>query len=82
MADAKFPPGPVALVALALCCALPVLFVVGGGALASALGLGLRFWSVTIVGAAVVAVGLVSVTRRVRGRAWKEPEPTKRDRLR
>jgi len=82
VADPKFPAGPVALVALALCCALPALVPVGGGVVASALGLGLRFRGVTIVGAVVVAVGVIGVARRIRGHAWGASEQKGTDRER
>lgn len=82
MADHQFPAGPVALVALVLCCALPALVVVTGGVVAAALGLGLRFWPVTLIGVVVVTAGVIGVVRRIRGQvpAASEQKANDRDR--
>ena len=66
MADPTPRIGVVAVVAMVLCCALPAVFVLAGGLLATALGEAVRFWPVTIAGVALVSLGGVSLARRVR----------------
>jgi hypothetical protein len=69
MAESNFPGGLAALGAVALCCALPALVVLAGGAVATAFGAIIRFWPITIAGAALVTFGGMSLARKIQRRA-------------
>jgi hypothetical protein len=56
-----------ALVAVALCCALPAVAVLGAGAIASTWGAALRLWPITVAGVGLVGLGAVALVRRIRG---------------
>ena len=60
--------GLLAMGAVALCCGLPFLIVLGGGLLAAAGGLAARYWPVTVAGVAAVIWGAVKLGRLVAAR--------------
>jgi hypothetical protein len=62
-----------AILAVAMCCAVPALLAVGGGALAAAAGLVARYWPLTVLGGAVVVIGALRIASLVRTRNRKEP---------
>lgn len=76
MAEGKLPGGLVAIVAVAVCCALPALVVLGGGLVATTWGTAIRFWPITIAGAALVMFGGMSLGRRLR-RGTGDPSGSK-----
>jgi len=67
MAERKLPAGPVAVIAVALCCAIPALVVLAGGLAATMWGAAVRFWPVTSVGVALAAFGGTRLARRTGG---------------
>ena len=60
-------------VVLALCCALPLLAVLAGGALAAVGGVVARFWPLIVVGMAVAVWAAVKLTRIRRARRPGQP---------
>ena len=56
-----------AVVAIAVCCALPEVLVVAGGAIAAVGGAVLRYWPITVAGVAAVVWASLRVARVVRG---------------
>jgi hypothetical protein len=63
----------VAAVALVICCALPLLAVAVGGALATAGGLAVRFWPLVVVGMVAAVWAAVKLTRTVRTNRHGQP---------
>ncbi len=65
-----------AVVAVIACCALPLLAVTVGGALAAAGGVAVRYWPLTAVGIALAAWAGVRLGRviRARNRSLRERE--------
>ena len=66
MADRRVPTGVLALVAVALCCAVPAIAVVAGGLIVSSWGLALRFWPIAVVGAGLLILGVIGLAHRVK----------------
>lgn len=64
-------PGALAIVAVALCCALPAVAIVVAGIIASGWGAALRLWPVSVAGLLLVSLGVVALVRRIRGRTEK-----------
>ena len=78
MADRRVPTGVVALVAVALCCALPAVVVLAGGLIVSSWGLALRFWPVILVGAGLLIFGGIGLAHRVQREARSSPRVGRR----
>ncbi|MBI4259212.1 MAG: hypothetical protein HY658_01480 [Actinobacteria bacterium] len=57
-----------AVAAVALCCAVPALVVVGAGLLTAAGGLAARYWPVTVVGLLALVWGGVRLGRLIAAR--------------
>src|SRR5919198_6604174 len=50
-----------AILAVAACCALPALAAVGGGALAAAAGLAVRYWPLSVLGGLALVLGAARI---------------------
>lgn len=63
-----------AVAAIAVCCALPALVVLAGGALAAIGGAAVRYWPLTAVGIAAIGWASLRVARVVRMRSRSDGE--------
>lgn len=61
--------GLLPVMALVACCGVPLLFVLGAGALASIGAVAARYWPLTLLGLAVAAFAGVKLGRLVRARS-------------